>query len=349
MTDFLSVQLPFIAFLQSVLASSPALVQCWKLITALGNEEFFLLLLPILFWCVSERRGVQLGVLVIGGDALNLLVKLLFLSPRPYWFGAPIQALGADSSYGMPSGHAQNAVAIWLFLALVAGRRFGRNRCLAGAGLLILLISLSRVVLGMHFPSDVFGGWVIGAVWLWLNLKYGDRVEKILKRRKHFDQVTTAVALAAVYICIGLVMNNVRLDSGSFPGLDPLIFTNTGAYADTLQAIFTRGGTLLGLLVGLAYHYRRTRWKVSGSTAHKVVRFLIGLVGIVLIWRGLAMVLPTGSGMIALGCRFARYALLTGWVVWLAPSLFLRLRITGGGPRLPMGLETGHAVLVAAD
>jgi membrane-associated phospholipid phosphatase len=310
-----------------MLASSPALIQVWQFFTFLGNEEFFLLLPPLVYWCVSARRGIQLGVLIVGGDAFNLLFKLFLTSPRPYWFGEPIRALGKDVSFGMPSSHAQNGLAVWLLLAIVAAPRYGRGRCFTGAAIVILLIALSRVVLGMHFPSDIFGGWALGGVWLWVNLKYWDKFETFFRRRKVVEQVLASGVVVSVFVCLAVVLNAVRLDAEPYPGVKSSIFTHSAAYSTTIQAIFMRAGALFGLLVGIAHQSRRVRWLPVGPTIQKALRLLVGLIGVLAIWLGLARVMPTGIESYSLGLRFVRYGLLTSWIVWFAPLVFRRFRL----------------------
>jgi undecaprenyl-diphosphatase len=75
-----------------------------------------------------------------------------------------------------PSGHAANSMIFYLTLALAltAGRRWHRLAA-AGAILLSLLIGTSRVMLGVHWPSDVIGGWVFGILWVLLSLRLAER------------------------------------------------------------------------------------------------------------------------------------------------------------------------------
>src|SRR3972149_4161143 len=83
----------------------------------LGQEEFFLFALPVVYWCVDAGTGGRLGGLLVLGNSVNVLLKLAFHLPRPYWLDSRVQALATETSYGLPSGHAQNAVSIWFFFA----------------------------------------------------------------------------------------------------------------------------------------------------------------------------------------------------------------------------------------
>jgi undecaprenyl-diphosphatase len=97
---------------------------------------------------------------VLGAQAL----KALFGRARPSF----PYTLAALPSPAFPSGHAMNAVIVWGLLAVVVTRRFpaARRPALAAAGLLAIAAGLSRVYLGVHWPTDVLGGWAAGAALL---------------------------------------------------------------------------------------------------------------------------------------------------------------------------------------
>jgi membrane-associated phospholipid phosphatase len=329
MTEILASQLPFIASLQNALASSSALVSFWKAVTILGNEEFFLLLISLVYWCISARRGLQLGVLVIGGDALNVLFKLLFAAPRPYWFGEPIRELSTDASFGMPSSHAQNALVVWLFLAYVTSHKYGRFRPYFVAAILIALISLSRVVLGVHFPTDILIGWIIGAAWLTLVARLWRPAAVWLRSHGFAGWALAAFGVLVFTFIVGRgAVDIFDLERQSMSGTFTSLFE--AAEWKGIEATFARGGALFGLILGVALMLRGEHFDVAGTTTQKIMRFVLGFIGILVIWRGLAMVFPKGDDALALGFRFVRYALLTMWVVYFAPLVVSRSRLEKG-------------------
>jgi undecaprenyl-diphosphatase len=98
--------------------------------------------------------------------SVSTLIKLIVARPRPPAFLALVDAAG----YSFPSGHSTAAAAGWLSLALAfAARAPGRGRTvvLVGTAMVIAgLVGLSRVYLGVHQPTDVLGGWCLGALWV---------------------------------------------------------------------------------------------------------------------------------------------------------------------------------------
>ncbi|WP_174275302.1 phosphatase PAP2 family protein, partial [Sphingomonas bacterium] len=104
------------------------------------------------------------GAVASGALALPLL-KLMFDRPRPDF----LWHLVTEKDWSFPSGHAMGSMILYPLLGAIAGSTRGRARScwLAGLGMLVALtIGASRVVLGVHWISDVIGGWLIGLAWL---------------------------------------------------------------------------------------------------------------------------------------------------------------------------------------
>jgi undecaprenyl-diphosphatase len=105
-------------------------------------------------------------VAVLGGEALNLLLKDLFARPRPH-FERPLLV---ETSYSFPSGQAMESLVVYGILAYFAVLAFsGRGKragSVGGAAVLVILIGFSRVYLGAHYVSDVIGGFAAGGAWL---------------------------------------------------------------------------------------------------------------------------------------------------------------------------------------
>lgn len=106
------------------------------------------------------RRAALLVVLLLSERSLVEASKFLFDRVRP----DPAGHLVAVQSMAFPSGHAANAMTLGLGLALLVPRR-ARRAAVVAALLYAVLVGLSRPILGVHWPSDVVGGWALGAAW----------------------------------------------------------------------------------------------------------------------------------------------------------------------------------------
>ena len=133
-----------------------------RLASAIGGTAGRLALLGVflapLAWFGRWRSALWLALPIAFGTALNLVLKQIFAAPRPDL----LPHLDIVHSYSFPSGHAAGNMMIFGALAMLAGTR----RAFAAAAAMIALIGVSRVWLGVHWPSDVSAGWIEGAGWL---------------------------------------------------------------------------------------------------------------------------------------------------------------------------------------
>ncbi|HEY3970376.1 MAG TPA: phosphatase PAP2 family protein [Solirubrobacteraceae bacterium] len=147
---------------------SGIVTQVARMVTWAGSA-FLLIPLALVICPVLGRAGLRreaLGVAFSLGGAILIavLVKLLMMRPRP-----PVEHLQAATSSSFPSGHATQASAFWLSLVLAlrtAGAPPTITGVAAGFALLIALaVAASRIYLGVHYPSDVAAGVLLGTGW----------------------------------------------------------------------------------------------------------------------------------------------------------------------------------------
>jgi membrane-associated phospholipid phosphatase len=141
----------------------------FEVVTFLGNFVSLLavtLVAAILLWRRRERIDAAFVVLAFAGaQLLSNGLKLVFQRERPF-FPDP---LATASTYAFPSGHALVSLAVYGAIALVVARHISaRSRALlfGGVAVLVLAIGFSRLYLGVHFLSDVLGGYAAGIAWL---------------------------------------------------------------------------------------------------------------------------------------------------------------------------------------
>lgn len=307
-----------IALIHKIQVLSPALDGVMNAFTFLGKIEFYLLVVPFIYWTIDSRLGMRALLLLISIDILSSNLKVLFHQPRPYWVGN-VYGLTEETSYGIPSSHASDSIAVWGYFIY----RFKKTWVTIVGVALVLLIGLSRLYLGVHFPHDVLFGWFIGALVLWIFVKYEERVSSWSNAQGAQKQIGVAFAISVVVILIGQV---VQMLVAGTP--DPAAWSDYAIDARAASYSFTLAGALFGSVSGYALMKRHAPMQSGGEWPRRIGRYLLGIVGVLVLYFGLDVFFATLTpDETALGytLRYLRYAIVTFWVTFIAPWVFLRI------------------------
>ena len=316
-----------IAFIIWLQALGSWLVGPMQFFSFFGSETFFLALLPILYWCVDVDFALQIGVIVLFSSAVNEVVKLVFHAPRPYWYSSQVTAYSQEATFGIPSGHSQNAVVLFGMAASLLKRRWVWLLAI----FFIVMISLSRMYLGVHFPQDVLVGWAIGGVILWAFVNGWGPIKTWVARKALTEQIGLAFALSMALLLCGAAAY-LSLSGWNMPS-DWLANAQHAAAGAQLAPVsmdntITSAAALFGLLAGIAWIRSRGGYQTDGSISQKSMRLIIGLLGLLVFYLGLGLIFPRGATLIAFALRYLRYALVGAWVSGGAPWLFRKLKLS---------------------
>jgi len=309
-----------IQFIQALQTLSPALDSLMKYISFLGTIEFFLLFIPFLYWVVSASLGFRVLLLLIGTDFLGLFFKQLLRQPRPYWVG-DVQALAQETSYGIPSTHASDSLAVWGYLAY----RLNKVWLWVLTGLVVLLVGLSRMYLGVHFPTDVLGGWVLSLVAIFLLVKGEVWLSPFLKRQTTGGLIGIGFLISILMPLVGWL---VGLLIASSP--DPAEWAQYSAQARGISHYFTLAGAFFGMVAGYTFMRQYAAFEAKGGWAKRIGRYLLGMVGVLVLYLGLDMLfglVAADESALGLALRYIRYGTVTFWAMFGAPWVFLKLRL----------------------
>lgn len=313
-------EIDFVVWLQSF----SWLLLPMAILTAIGSPAFYLGLVGVLAWWRDPRFAFRLGVLLAVVAFTNDIAKLFFHTPRPYWISSAVLPLNLQNSFGLPSGHAELAVALWGLVAL----HLRRPLVAVGLGLFAFLIGLSRVALGAHFPVDVLGGFLLGFVVLAAFVYAEPAVARAASRMRPGTRILAALAISLV--AIGASVAIAGTDGIWTP--DPAW---TGEIADlapvSVEFTLIAAGLGLGLVVGRELERAPCPFR---SPAAGLAGTLLGLAVLVLLWFGVGLALP-GAGLEAAVGVYIRGAAIGVWVLAGAPAVFARLGLLGPGPRNP--------------
>lgn len=311
----------------------------------LGEEWFYMLVIPIFLWSFHYRSGYRLYIFLLLSSYVNQLAKWFYHQPRPFWIDSGIKAIYPASSFGFPSGHAQNALGIWFLGALLLHRRFPEYRYFIVAGVMTLLISISRLYLGVHFPHDLFGGWMLALICILLYLLYEEKGQTLFRQQLLYQRIILSLLMI---LLLGLLASIVYGQMRSYRFSFPQVQLSTIRLADP-RTMFSILGALAGALFGEALRREYCPRLTDTFTGSRVTRYAVGMAGLILIHLllgqleklGLSadkpgtVMSPDSAGgpllQVALYLRFLRYALLSLWAVFLLPLLFGSMEPEGYG------------------
>lgn len=289
-----------IRFMQSF--ASPTLDTVILVITNLGSAEAYIVLLTVTYLSIDNRIGRWLGIVLLLSLYLNFSLKGAFDSQRPYIIdpavsrGAGFDATGTGPSF--PSGHAQASATFWFLAAL----HFKRSWLYPLSVLIVILISLSRVYLGLHFVIDIVGGIGLGMLCVFIGYEVStrfisDRAVNITER------------LALIILGIGLPLAIHMVVPQLWPGL---VFTESSLFMGALAAFLS--GPLL---------YRHTVPRAFGA---KVVLALLGLITVFAVLYGSSVLLPEAFKRDPVG-GFIRYLIMGYSAIILVPYLARQMKL----------------------
>ncbi len=279
------MELNFINWIQSF--NTPFLDQFFIYVTMLGEEFFYIFVLSLFYWCVN-KEGTRYFVMILTFSAvINGALKEIVNSSRPFQVEA-VRALRTETAHGssFPSGHTQTVTAFYGTLIY----KFKNIFITIFSVIIILLVALSRIYLGVHWPRDVVAGIVLAI----LSIAVIHKIT-MLDEKKGIEwpyYAVTAIVIVSMFF----------LHSETF-------IKATGAFL----------GFMLGYLV--EDHY--VKFDVRADGFAQIMKFVIGMLCTLIIFEGLKFVLPE-----LVIFTFLRYFMTIFFVVAVIPWIFVKLKLS---------------------
>jgi membrane-associated phospholipid phosphatase len=305
--------------------ASPPLTVVIKIITSLGGSLVFIAAIPFIYLCVNEKKGLHLTFIILISAWINISLKYFLDFPRPFFEAYdPSVGMIPERMGGMPSGHAQNSLVLFIFIASMIAEKHAKyaRQIYITACVLCFLIGFSRIYLGVHFPTDIIAGWLIGGIILCGYFLLGKKIEAlIVKGNASFrggDSSKNAYRAGMIASAVTAFLMILYI-----PGVEALM----------------PGSIILSMGVGYCLNRRFVGFKCSLGRDRAVIvkclillaRFILGIAGFMLVFIVTERLFPSlfnpaeSSNHKLYG--FARLALGGFWISLGAPWVFIKLHL----------------------
>ena len=290
-------EVKLIVAVQDLIRSFPFLKEIFSFFTTIGEPAAVVLLVAVIYWGLDKKLGVRIALYMQVGMVTGFMFKNVFRRIRPYAANKEIECLKAAESrydiydmskqgFSFPSGHATCSSRLLSILYKTTGNK----KLLYIGSFVVLMICISRFALGVHYPTDVLGGLLLGILPILLLKKAEDKLEK-----KHFYPLLFA------YSCLGF------------------FFCTSNDYYSIL-------GLMLGFMSGDLFEEKYVGFKNTDNVLRMIIRVLLGGIIFLAVTTVLKKPFPAevleALSLFAYLYRVFRYAAATFIVVGLYPVLF---------------------------
>ena len=319
----------FLYFLEGL--RNPVFDFIFSLITHLGEETLFLVIAIFIFWCVDKRGGYYVLMTGLIGTVINQWLKIVCRVPRPWVLGAeagfkPVESAFAEAGgYSFPSGHTQNIAGTFGSIFAFFKAKWLR----ISAIVIILLVSFSRMYLGVHTPSDVVVSLAVAAALVLV-------LYPVFSSEERFNKYMPYVVGVSVVLTVAYVIFVNMLPAEEY--VTDITISPDGTVHDPLGSALKNGATLIGCMLGLLVVYPVDRLVIKFETEanwySQIIKLAGGLGGVLIIKSGLSTPLKLLVGLfmenpdnVARAIRYFLIVVFAG-VVWpLTFKFFKGLRI----------------------
>ena len=265
----------------------------FSVITELGDTLVYLLIIIVAWYLYDKRFAKNLAISLLGSYYFNNIVKDIFKDPRP-----PTNYKANAEGYGFPSGHSQNGVAGWGYLAFEAYRK--DNKILFWVfTILLYLIAGSRLIIGVHDLQDVWGGLTIGFIWLILFIFLEPKVSEKLRSFSILVKVIFSILVPIILFILAVLI---------FP-------SSTGDYGLIC-------GGLMGLSLGYILETEKIKYEPGELTStQKIINLVLGLIITLVLYFAFSLLFPESPIM-----DFLQYFVLSFLLVTLVPWIFTKIK-----------------------
>ncbi len=279
----MNFQVEVIKFIQSF--SNSFLDVFFEFLTLFGEETILVLLAAFIFLSVDKNKGYKLIFTIASGTCLNALIKNIVKFDRPIGIeGIVSNRVETATGYSFPSGHTQATSTFWTSLSIIV-----KNKNLyVFSAILITLVAVSRLYLGVHWPTDVIFGALFGVLWAIIIGKVFDYIQK----NKNYKLL---IGSSLVFVILTILLGD--------------------------NDFYKSAGLLLGLSIGYVIEDKYVNLSIDMTKRNKSITYVVLIVGLLIIKSGLKLIFPQ-----TLIFSMIRYFLVGFWAFGITPVIAIKLK-----------------------
>jgi membrane-associated phospholipid phosphatase len=274
----------------------------FEIITFSGNAFFLIIFIAIFTFSYDKRYAKNFFMIYILSGYVNTLIKEIVQDPRPSTNISKSAQRGYTSSgYGFPSGHSQVAVTNWGFTAYYYKDKLKPYVVPIIFSIFIFLVSVSRIIIGVHDLQDIIGGFLIGIGLLILFLYLRPIVSEKFNKLSLSTKIILSIIVPVLLYLLGTY------------------FLPETGYGINIYAV--SGGSLLGLLLGHILEEKYVKYEPSElNIRQKIINLIIGI-GLLLFYLIFIYGLIIGTGF----HEFIRNMIISFMITFLIPLIFIKI------------------------
>ena len=300
-----------------------------QLFTWLGNPQAYMVIIAVIYWSIDRKLGLRMAIFLLVAASFNTILKQAFHSPRPYWTDLRLKPIQVENGFGMPSGHAQ-ASTVWLLIAA----HLRSVSFWSVAVVITFLIGLSRIYLGVHFPSQVLAGWMIGIVLLIIFLRMEAMLVDWFKDMRLHYQILFVSGITILILFFGgmavLSLKDWDMPADWIRNASPYL-SETGETIRSsigMVSIIGNAGGFLGAALGGILIQRQGGFNISGPWWKRLMRCVVGLSLILIIYVAFRYSGPDPASVYAFYLwRFCGFFTILFSEIFLIPLLLKRIKL----------------------
>jgi len=318
-TFVVGIILLLLGYNEAFYSESSAIRAIFEAITFTGEAIFFIILIAVFYIVYDKTFAKNLALSLLASAYINETIKGIAQDPRPitnidltdepYFFTEP--------DFGFPSGHSQNGVATWGYMAYHFKDKKEPSHLIPFImSVWIFLVAISRIIIGVHDLQDIIGGLLIGIVFLNLFIFLEPTVSEKIGAMSLQLKIILVVIVSVALFAIGTLL---------FPTAGLGLVSNAPSFTDTGYFAII-GGVVLGLGIGYTLENEYVKYEPSElDTKTKIINLIIGLVVLFAVYFGMEALKGTFNSVLY---RYIRYALVGFILTYLVPMLFKKINKT---------------------